>query len=664
MKTIECVVNGVKVEAGQWWMTRAGKILYVVGINPFDDFPIWVHDIEDADVAVTYRHYGVSCEEPEDSLHRHLKFCTGFDWAGDGYRLLNVETDVAALGDELWNHYLSAWVHRDLFDGYKFGTSQGDFYRRKIATSEPAQLVTPTVTPSTPAVDPGEGYRLLSDDEPVLEGDEFWCNTRWELSSAHENPLGRCDTSPYRRKLPTRRPDTEYYLVPGSTRIAYIFRGTEDNAQFQTVLADGPWCVAFSELNPTWTKCTQQEAYDNRLRLMNPFNPRYFVSPLWCGTAYVVQREPKGLYFYVGLCGEERCSLPWDDADLPPQWKQVTQQEALSRVGAEPDDDDLEEDDDDFTDLGDVDDEDYDDDDRVQEHQNVTINITVNLFPAFSDEDDLEDDEDNACCGNACGGCGSSASLGSCRVMTASEPIKAGQFVVVADQPLSATNPGAGYRLIDKNVDTPKDGDQYWSDVENNWSDRIAGGRYTPSDTYRRKIEPTEPVCEAGYRWLKADEVIEATDQFQDCFDKQWKNPLFSMGSKAGSGNKWRRPIKPEPEPAPVQYRMLQAGEVIEKGDEYFISGEWDTSARVGLRVAKHQENQYRRKIDTTKDRYFVWSDGFSCYKLVNPDGTAHSVWRDRTVNETSINPLKPHTHDSEFLEVSKDFAEAAIRNR
>ena len=53
MKTIECVVNGVKVEAGQWWMTKGGVILYITGINPFcEEWPNMAHDAEDPVVVV------------------------------------------------------------------------------------------------------------------------------------------------------------------------------------------------------------------------------------------------------------------------------------------------------------------------------------------------------------------------------------------------------------------------------------------------------------------------------------------------------------------------------------------------------------------------------------------------------------------------------------
>lgn len=312
MKTIECVVNGVKVEAGQWWMTKGGKILYVVGINPFDDFPIWVYDIEDADVTVTYRHNGVSFEEPEDSLHRHLQFCTGFDWAGDGYRLLNVETDVAALGDEIWDYNNNKWKNREICDGCRLGTAKTDFYRRKI--------------------------------------------------------------------------------------------------------------------------------------------------------------------------------------------------------------------------------------------------------------------------------------------------------------------------------------------------------------------EPTEPVCEAGYRWLKSDEVIEATDQFKDCFNKQWRNPLFSMGSKAGCVNTWRRPIKPEPAPAPVEYRMLQVGEVIEKGDEYLGLGEWDITTRPGGDVGEYQVDNYRRKIDPTKDRYFVFKSGLGSYIKKRPNGTMVDFWYDgKVIDVPQFTWSKMHDDyvaTGQLIECSEDYAKQHIAKK
>ena len=673
MKTIECVVNGVKVEAGQWWMTAGGKIMYVVGVNPFDcEWPIQAHDAEDPNVIPVYHRDGKCFTDRDESLHRHLKFCTGFDWVGEGYRLLNVETDVAALGDERWNNYDCKWEHRSVFDGAPFGKNVGDVYRRKIAVEVPAQPVAAKpVTPIKPTIDPGEGYRLLSENEPVMKGDEAlfgspMSGARWYDSNAWQDGI-RAYGIPYRRKLPAKRTETEYYLLPNAVSIAYIVRGTDPDAKYQTVLKSGKRCVAFDELHTGWKKCTQQEACDNLAR-MN-FKPRYFYNIAWRSTAYAVQNEYDGWAMMVLKSGDTGLETP-----VGSSWTEVTEQEALSRLDCNQhfDDDDLEEDDDDFTDLGDVDDEDYDDDDRVQEVSPVTINITVNVFPAFGgDEADSSDDDD--CCENACGGC---------YTATALKPIKPGQFVTSADvtpmEPVNARqpggvtggtpspNPGTGYRLIDKNIDSPKDGDQYWNSVWNRWEDRCCMTmRFTPTDIYRRKIEPAEPVCEAGYRWLVAGEVIKATDQFQNIYDKQWKNPCFTIGRSVGYGFKWRRPIKPAP--APVEYRTLQVGEVIEKGDEFKFCGGWEPTTRAGGTIMPDDKGDYRRKIDPTKDRYFVFTDGFSCYKVLHPDGRVTNVWSNgQRVNTSHLN-LHKHINRTDgkgFTEVSKDFAEAAIVSR
>lgn len=46
---------------------------------------------------------------------------------------------------------------------------------------------------------------------------------------------------------------------------------------------------------------------------------------------------------------------------------------------------------------------------------------------------------------------------------------------------------GAGYRKIDPKVDTPKEGDQFWSQLRNQWMDRPTHyGAFNHTDTYRR----------------------------------------------------------------------------------------------------------------------------------------------------------------------------------
>lgn len=56
-------------------------------------------------------------------------------------------------------------------------------------------------------------------------------------------------------------------------------------------------------------------------------------------------------------------------------------------------------------------------------------------------------------------------------------------------------DPGPGYRLIDKSVDTPQKGDEYFSFWHGAWQDRCQWDTpFGPEDFYRRRITP-EPVC-------------------------------------------------------------------------------------------------------------------------------------------------------------------------
>jgi hypothetical protein len=60
-----------------------------------------------------------------------------------------------------------------------------------------------------------------------------------------------------------------------------------------------------------------------------------------------------------------------------------------------------------------------------------------------------------------------------------------------------APDPGTGYRLIDKSVDTPHEGDEVWDYSEESWCERPEWARNSPwsiVDFYRRRITP-EPVC-------------------------------------------------------------------------------------------------------------------------------------------------------------------------
>ena len=74
---------------------------------------------------------------------------------------------------------------------------------------------------------------------------------------------------------------------------------------------------------------------------------------------------------------------------------------------------------------------------------------------------------------------------------TPPEPAKESAYATADSTP----DPGPGYRLIDKAVDKPQEGDEYWSYYENAWARRVCDtSLWSDNDTYRRRVTP-EPVC-------------------------------------------------------------------------------------------------------------------------------------------------------------------------
>jgi len=76
---------------------------------------------------------------------------------GEGYRLIDKAVDQPESGDEIWNE--DHWeVRGHWFDCKAY--NKNNIYRRKL--------------PAVPAVDPGEGWRLLAVGEKIERGDEYW----------------------------------------------------------------------------------------------------------------------------------------------------------------------------------------------------------------------------------------------------------------------------------------------------------------------------------------------------------------------------------------------------------------------------------------------------------------------------------------------------------
>jgi hypothetical protein len=108
---------------------------------------------------------------------------------GEGYRLLK-DDEVIQEGDECWCSFCKAW---------ETTAAPGDMpkmynqaYRRKLEAPKPM-------------IDPGEGYRLLQDDEVIKAGDEFWSIDQnvWTPTTFQGFTPEEQDLT-YRRKLETK----------------------------------------------------------------------------------------------------------------------------------------------------------------------------------------------------------------------------------------------------------------------------------------------------------------------------------------------------------------------------------------------------------------------------------------------------------------------------
>lgn len=116
---------------------------------------------------------------------------------GEGYRLLK-DGEILQEGDEVFEQ--SRWKPT-IFKGHTVGQGmpKGGIYRRKLEE--------PKAEKNEPAIDPGEGYRLLDIGEALQDGDEFLVGGDiWLLSNGHRRKQKVGDTGysgPYRRKIET-----------------------------------------------------------------------------------------------------------------------------------------------------------------------------------------------------------------------------------------------------------------------------------------------------------------------------------------------------------------------------------------------------------------------------------------------------------------------------
>ncbi len=118
-----------------------------------------------------------------------------------------------------------------------------------------------------------------------------------------------------------------------------------------------------------------------------------------------------------------------------------------------------------------------------------------------------------------------------------------------------------------------------------------AGGAAVFTDT-KSALEPGD-----GYRLLSLGDKLEPGDQFLEHNGTSWSDTAEAgkllvdsgcSGRTVGIGNGYRRKL---------QYRLLNVGEAVEGGDEYWDSpsGGWRKTVRDSGSVVTRTDNPYRR---------------------------------------------------------------------
>jgi len=126
----------------------------------------------------------------------YLPGCTGWDWkqpapieAGEGYRLIDATNDTWQEGDEFCDTLGTSRLWLESHNGPRDGFNDTMVYRRKVQ--------------AVPAVDPGEGYRLIdvNHDAPQA-GDEYLSQGgAWVVLPRASYRF--YDVNTYRRRLPS-----------------------------------------------------------------------------------------------------------------------------------------------------------------------------------------------------------------------------------------------------------------------------------------------------------------------------------------------------------------------------------------------------------------------------------------------------------------------------
>lgn len=162
--------------------------------------------------------------------------------------------------------------------------------------------------------------------------------------------------------------------------------------------------------------------------------------------------------------------------------------------------------------------------------------------------------------------------------------------------------PGAGFRLLAPN-EILEVGDELFSTFANQWEKffpQTVGMSLCPGITARRRIPPALPDPGAGYRWLKVGETIRASDEV--FLGGEYETDPSDHG-KIFDGVEYFIPRRRKLE-IPKQYRLLAVGEMTRNTDEIWV---WPTGHILGFwkkfdwgfSVVTTADPPVRREIDS-----------------------------------------------------------------
>jgi hypothetical protein len=122
--------------------------------------------------------------------------------------------DLALEREARFGYDTDEWTNGHIGGYKKLGTCHwllleaGVWFERCQVIDEPPVTFADVVAHlAKPAIDPGEGWRLLDKDEPTIEGDEYYYDGSWEMACNWSSNSGRQTQScHYRRKIETPEP--------------------------------------------------------------------------------------------------------------------------------------------------------------------------------------------------------------------------------------------------------------------------------------------------------------------------------------------------------------------------------------------------------------------------------------------------------------------------